>query len=65
MRESLAEGAVEFQHVHQAGVLSAKLSVCEPERMPRKRQAMNFANCLFCDKGSEVGDLHQQVGHRS
>ena len=33
----------------------------EPERMPRKRQAMNFANCLFCDKGSAVGDLRQIV----
>jgi len=27
--------------------------------MPTKRQAMNTNNCMFCDMGSEEGDLHQ------
>ncbi len=38
-----------------------KADCAEPERVPRKRQAMNVTNCMFCDKGSEVGDLHQIV----
>jgi hypothetical protein len=31
------------------------------ERVPSKRQAMNIQNCIFCEKGSEEGDLHQVV----
>ena len=31
----------------------------ESGRMPIKRQAMNTNNCMFCEMGSEEGELHQ------